>query len=58
MKTLKRYGLALFFLLVVVGLMKLGTMGAKSFSDKMVRDANIQDVQNVEGASNSKRGIF
>jgi len=49
MKTLKRYSLAIFFLSIVVGLMILGTMGVKSFSDKMVRDANIQEVSKPRG---------
>ena len=49
MATLKRYSLALFFLLLIVGLMILSTMGVKSFSDKMVRDANIQDVSKPRG---------
>jgi len=41
--TLKRYSMALFLLFVVFGLMILGTMGVKSFSDKMVKDANIEE---------------
>ncbi|MCW8895440.1 MAG: hypothetical protein OQK48_02655 [Sulfurimonas sp.] len=43
---LKRYSIALFILFAVVGLMILGTMGVKSFSDKMVKDANI--VENIK----------
>ena len=33
--------MAIFLLVVVFGLMILGTMGVKSFSDKMVEDAGI-----------------
>ena len=43
---LKRYSMALFILIAVFGLMILGTMGVKSFSDKMVKDANI--VENIK----------
>ena len=49
MATLKRYGLALFLFLFVAGLLILGTKGAKSFSDKMVRDANIQEASKPRG---------
>ncbi|MDQ1268020.1 MAG: hypothetical protein QG560_663 [Campylobacterota bacterium] len=41
MATLKRYSLAMFFLLLVCGLMVLATIGVKHFSDKMVKDAGI-----------------
>ncbi len=37
----KRYSLAMFFLLLICSLMVLATMGVKSFSDKMVKDAGI-----------------
>lgn len=40
---LKRYAMALFLLVVLIGLMLLGTIGVKSFSDKMVKDANIHE---------------
>ena len=43
---LKRYSMALFLLFAVFGLMILGTMGVKSFSDKMVEDAGI--VENIK----------
>lgn len=39
----KRYSMALFLLFIVFGLMILGTMGVKSFSDKMLKDANITE---------------
>jgi len=39
----KRYGVALVALILVFGTMIFATMGVKSFSDKMVRDANITD---------------
>jgi len=38
---LKRYGIALLFLFLVVFMMLLGTMGVKSFGDKMFQEANI-----------------
>ncbi|MBA1433226.1 MAG: hypothetical protein FAF04_06475 [Epsilonproteobacteria bacterium] len=38
---LKRYGIALVFLLLVIILMLLGTLGVKDFGDKMFQDANI-----------------
>ncbi|MCK4737380.1 MAG: hypothetical protein KAT10_02395 [Sulfurimonas sp.] len=43
---LKRYSMAIFLLIAVFGLMILGTMGVKSFSDKMVEDAGI--VENIK----------
>jgi len=39
----KRYGVALITLILVFGITIFATMGVKSFSDKMVRDANITD---------------
>jgi len=38
---LKRYGMALFFLLLVVLLMIGGTMGVKSFGDAMFEESGI-----------------
>ncbi|WP_457749982.1 hypothetical protein [Sulfurimonas sp.] len=38
---LKRYGLAIIFLLLVIALMLLGTLGVKDFGDHMFKDANI-----------------
>ena len=38
---LKRYGMALVFLLLVVVLMIFGTMGVKSFGDKMLEDTDV-----------------
>ncbi|WP_193111625.1 hypothetical protein [Sulfurimonas paralvinellae] len=40
-QALKRYGMALVFLLLVIILMLLGTLGVKDFGDKMFQDANI-----------------
>ncbi|MBE0513863.1 hypothetical protein [Sulfurimonas sp.] len=37
----KRYSLAIFFLLLISGLMVLATIGVKHFSDGMVKDAGI-----------------
>lgn len=42
----KRYAIAIFILFGVSALMILGTMGVKSFSDKMVKDANI--IENIK----------
>ncbi|MDA3907942.1 MAG: hypothetical protein PF437_02530 [Sulfurimonas sp.] len=39
---LKRYSMALVFLLVVVVLMLAGTMAVMSFGDKMLRDTGIE----------------
>ena len=39
---LKRYGMALVFLFVVVFLMILGTMGVMSFGDSMVNDIGVE----------------
>lgn len=47
MATLKRYSLAMFFLLLICGLMLLATIGVKSFSNQMVKDAGIE-VQPME----------
>lgn len=38
---LKRYSLAMFFLLLICGLMVLATIGVKQFSDEMVKEAGI-----------------
>ena len=39
--TLKRYSMALVFLFLVVFLMILGTLGVKSFGDKMFEDTGV-----------------
>ncbi|MFT5835351.1 MAG: hypothetical protein ACI9RG_000240 [Sulfurimonas sp.] len=39
---LKRYSMAFVFLLLVVVLMLIGTMGVMSFGDKMLRDTGIE----------------
>ena len=39
---LKRYSLALIFLLLVVFLMILGTMGVKNFGDTMLEETGVQ----------------
>ncbi|EHP29961.1 hypothetical protein SMGD1_1437 [Sulfurimonas gotlandica GD1] len=39
---LKRYSLALLFLLIVVVLMLAGTMGVMSFGDKMLKDSGVE----------------
>ncbi len=39
---LKRYGMALVFLFIVVFLMILGTMGVMSFGDSMVKDIGVE----------------
>lgn len=39
---LKRYAMALVFLLIVVLLMLLGTMGVMSFGNSMVKDIGIE----------------
>ena len=41
LNNLKRYGMALVFLLLVIVLMLLGTLGVKDFGDQMFKDANI-----------------
>ena len=38
---LKRYSMALLFLFLVIALMIAGTLGVKSFGDKMFEDVNI-----------------
>lgn len=40
-ETLKRYAMALFFLLLVIILMLLGTLGVKKFEDHMFKNAHI-----------------
>jgi len=42
MAVLKRYGMAIIFLFIVVFLMILGTMGVMSFGDSMVHDIGIE----------------
>jgi len=39
---LKRYGMAMVFLILVVILMILGTMGVMSFGDSMVKDIGVE----------------
>jgi len=39
---LRRYGLALFFLFIVFGLMILGTMGVRLLGDKMIEGTDIE----------------
>ncbi|MGB5966331.1 MAG: hypothetical protein WBF77_04755 [Sulfurimonadaceae bacterium] len=39
---LKRYSMALLFLFAVILLMVLGTLGVKSFGDKMLEDSGIK----------------
>jgi len=46
---LKRYSVAFIILFVVFGLMILATVGVKSFSDKMVEDAQITDTIKPRG---------
>ncbi len=41
METLKRYGMALIFLFLVILLMILGTWGVKTFGDKMFENTDI-----------------
>ena len=41
LSSLKRYSMALFLLLIVIIMMLAGTLGVKSFGDKMFKDANI-----------------
>ena len=41
LSSLKRYGVALLFLLLVILLMLAGTLGVTSFGEKMFEDANI-----------------
>jgi hypothetical protein len=41
-ETLKRYGLAIFFLLAISGLMVLGTMGVRMLGDKMIEGTDIE----------------
>jgi len=42
---LKRYSLALVFLLLVIILMLAGTLAVKDFGDKLTRDANITQMK-------------
>ena len=41
LSSLKRYSMALLFLLFVILLMLGGTLGVKSFGDKMFEDVNV-----------------
>ncbi len=41
MQIFKRYSMALLFLLLVIILMLIGTLGVKSFGDHLFKDANI-----------------
>ena len=50
--------MAFFLLFIVFGLMILGTMGVKSFSDKMVEDAQMALRRIIELNSDRARFIF
>ncbi len=41
-ETLRRYGLAILFLFLVIFLMLLGTLGVKSFGDKMLEGTGVE----------------
>lgn len=59
LKVLKRYAMALLLLLVVSILMMAGTVGVKSFSDKMVQDANIKgDIDAMSKGTDAKEGLI
>lgn len=42
LEILKRYSMALFFLLIIAFLMLIGTLGVKSFGDMMMKDMDVQ----------------
>jgi hypothetical protein len=42
LQILKRYSLAFLFLFIVVLLMILGTLGVKTFGDKMLEDTGVE----------------
>ena len=42
LSVLKRYSLAFIFLFIVVILMVLGTLGVKTFGDKMLQDTGVE----------------
>ena len=42
MATLKRYSMAIFFLLLIVVLMLAATLGVKSFGDKMFEETQVK----------------
>jgi len=44
----KRYLIALFFLILVIALMLVGTLGVKMFGDAMLEDTNTQMVPRGE----------
>lgn len=41
-KILKRYGMAIFFLLLVSFLMLIGTLGVKDFGESMLKEVNVE----------------
>ncbi|MCX6051647.1 MAG: hypothetical protein NTZ60_03955 [Campylobacterales bacterium] len=42
LEILKRYSMALFFLLIIAFLMLIGTLGVKSFGDMMMKDMDVE----------------
>ena len=55
----KRYAMALFLLIAISALMVIGTIGVKSFSDKMVKDANIkEDIDTMAKGTDAKEGLI
>jgi len=40
-QVLKRYSIALIFLVIVIFMMVLGTLGVKTFGDKMLEDTGV-----------------
>ena len=49
---LKRYGMAFVFLLVVVVLMIVGTMGVMNFGDKILKETGIEKKQMIKRGDN------
>jgi hypothetical protein len=48
-KRFKRYGLALLFLLLVIILMLLGTLGVEDFGDHLLKDSHINTTMKPKG---------
>ena len=45
----KRYGMALIFLFLVIGLMLFATLGVKDFGDHLLKDSHVKTTMKPKG---------
>jgi len=49
LNSIKRYGMALLFLFLVIGLMLLATLGVEDFGNHLLQDSNVQTTMKPKG---------